>query len=244
MNQEECMFRDKVEKEDVAKLDPEFRELLGRVLTIQADCEIGGPHLYVKDVLPSAPTKTEQLLVARTAAEELDHYRKIARVAGDIGVDVSFVLSWPNRKRYLDAFRGVITAWEDFAVFGFLIDRVGRYQLEEFLGGTYRPMDEILPQILKEEIGHVGYGESKTAELAAKGDESKEKVQQALDFWYVKALDMFGRSESTRDRRYVYWGLKRRTNAEARNEFIQEVDPLIRKLGLKVPDPLKGRQYL
>jgi 1,2-phenylacetyl-CoA epoxidase catalytic subunit len=60
----------------------------------------------------------------------------------------------------------------------------------------------------------------------------------------VKALDMFGRSESTRDRRYVYWGLKRRTNAEARNEFIQEVDPLIRKLGLKVPDPLKGRQYL
>src|SRR4030095_317881 len=113
---------------------PEYGDLLGGVLTIQADCEIGGPHLYVKDMLPSAPGKIEQLIVARTAAEEMDHFRKIARVAGDIGGDVSFVLSWPNQKRYLDAFRGIIKTWEDFAVFGFLIDRVGRYQLEEFRG--------------------------------------------------------------------------------------------------------------
>jgi ring-1,2-phenylacetyl-CoA epoxidase subunit PaaA len=238
------MFRDQIELKDLEKMDAEYRDLLGRVVTIQADCEIGGPHLYVKDILPSAPTKADQLLVARTAAEEMDHFRKIARVAGDIGVDVSFVLSWPNQQRYLEAFRGIIQTWEDFAVFGFLIDRVGRYQLEEFLGGTYKPLERILPQIMKEEIGHVGYGQSKTAELAAEGDESREKVQKALNFWYVKALDMFGRSDSTRDRRYLYWGLKRRTNAQAREEFIQEVDPLIEKIGLQVPDPLEGRQYL
>ena len=238
------MFRDKVELRDIEKMDPEYRELLGRVLTIQADCEIGGPHLYVKDILPSAPSRVDQLIVARTAAEEMDHFRKIARVAGDMGVDASFVLSWPNQKRYLDAFRGAIKTWEDFAVFGFLIDRVGRYQLEEFFGCTYEPLERILPQIIKEEIGHVGYGESKTAELAAKGDESKEKVQKALDFWYVKALDMFGRSESSRDKRYIYWGLKRRSNAQAREEFVREVNPLIEKIGLQIPDPLEGRQYL
>jgi ring-1,2-phenylacetyl-CoA epoxidase subunit PaaA len=238
------MFRDELELNDIEKMDAEYRDLLTRVLTIQADCEIGGPHLYVKDILPSAPTKADQLLVARTAAEEMDHYRKIARVGGDIGVDVSFVLSSPNQKRYLEAFRGIIKTWEDFAVFGFLIDRVGRYQLEEFFGCTYKPLERILPQIMKEEVGHVGYGQSKTAELAANGDESKEKVQQALNFWYVKALDMFGRSDSARDQRYIYWGLKRRTNAQAREEFIQEVNPLIEKIGLEVPDPLEGRQYL
>jgi ring-1,2-phenylacetyl-CoA epoxidase subunit PaaA len=174
----------------------------------------------------------------------MDHYRKIARVGGDMGVDVSFVLSSPNQKRYLDAFRGIIKTWEDFAVFGFLIDRVGRYQLEEFRGCTYKPLGRILPQIMKEEIGHIGYGQSKTAELAAKGEEAKEKVQKAVNFWYIKALDMFGRSDSTRDQRYVYWGLKRRTNAQAREEFIAEVNPLIEKIGLQVPDPREGRQYL
>ena len=195
------MFRDKVESKDVDKIDPEYRDLLQRVLTIQADCEIGGPHLYVKDILSSAPSKLEQLVVAKTAAEEIDHYRKIALVAGNIGVDVSFVLSEPNQKRYLDAFRGIISTWEDFAVFGFLIDRVGRYQLEEFFNCTYVPLTLVLPMILKEEMGHIGYGESKTAELAGKGEEAKEKIQHSLNYWYVKALDMFGRSESARDQR-------------------------------------------
>jgi len=55
---------------------------------------------------------------------------------------------------------------------------------------------------------------------------------------------MFGRSDSTRDQRYVYWGLKRRTNAQARQEFIQEVNPLIEKVGLQVPDPRKDRKYI
>ena len=230
------MFTDKVGSKDFSKMDPEYQELLKRVLAIQADCEIGGPHLYVKDIMPAAPTKADQLMVAKTAAEELDHYRKIARLAGDIGEDVSYVLSWPNQKRYVEAFRGQITSWEDFAIFGFLIDRVGRYQLEEFMNCSYQPLAEILPVILKEEIGHVGYGGSKTAELMAKGDESRERLQNALNYWYVKALDMFGRAESKRSERYRFWGLKRRSNEQARKEYITEVNPLIVKLGLQVPE--------
>ncbi len=230
------MFADKVGLKDVYKMDPEYQQLLKRVLAIQADCEIGGPHLYLKDIMTGAPTKADQLMVAKTAAEELDHYRKIARLAGDIGEDVSYVLSWPNQKRYVEAFRGRITTWEDFAIFGFLIDRVGRYQLEEFMNCSYQPLAEILPVILKEEIGHVGYGGSKTAELLAKGDESRERLQNALDYWYVKALDMFGRAESKRSERYRFWGLKRRSNEQARREYVAEVKPLIVKLGLQVPE--------
>ncbi len=238
------MFRDKVELKDFEKMDAEYQDLLRRVLTIQADCEIGGPHLYVKDTLPTAPTKVDQLIVARTAAEEIDHYRKVARLAGEIGVDVSFVLSWPNQKRYVGAFRGRITSWEDFAVFGFLIDRIGRYQLEEFIGCTYAPLERILPDIIKEELGHIEFGATKTAELASKSDESKAKIQKALNCWYIKALDMFGRSDSKRSERYCYWGIKRRTNAQAREQYIKEVNPLIEQMGLKVPDPNKGRMYL
>jgi len=237
------MFTDKVELKDFDKTDPEYQDLLRRVLAIQADCEIGGPNLYVKDILPNAPTKLDQLIVARTAAEELDHFRKMARLAGDMGVDVSYVMSWPNQKRYVEAFRGQITTWEDFAVFGFLVDRVGRFQLEEFLDCTYLPLARVVedPDIIREEEGHVDYGTNLSAEFAAKGGEFKERIQRAVDYWYVKGLDMFGNSVSRRSERYMHWGLKRRPNAVARQQYKDEIDALILKMGLQLPDPNKGR---
>src|SRR5215470_4525682 len=205
------MFTDKIELKDFEKQDPEYQDLLRRVLAIQADCEIGGPNLYVKDILPNAPTKLDQLIVARTAAEEMDHFRKMARLAGDIGVDVSYTLSRPNQERYVEAFRGQIKTWEDFAVFGFLVDRVGRFQLEEFIGATYQPLARVVedPDIIREEEGHVDFGTNK----------------------------------SYRSERYMFWGLKRRPNAVARQQYKDEIDALILKMGLQLPDPNKGRLY-
>jgi ring-1,2-phenylacetyl-CoA epoxidase subunit PaaA len=240
----ETAFTDRVEASDVPKLPPEYGDLLRRVLAIQADCEIGGPHLYVRSILPSAPTKVDQLIVARTAAEEADHYRKVARLAGEVGLDVSYLLSRPNRERYVNAFRGHITSWEEFAVFGFLIDRVGRYQLEEFIGGSYAPLDRILPEIIVEERGHIEYGHHQTAAFAASGGASKAKIQRVIDAWYPKALDMFGSNRSRRSERYRHWGLKRRTNGQAREEYIREVNPLIEAMGLTVPDPNVGREFV
>src|SRR5437763_16394836 len=92
-------FTDKIESADVAKMEAEYQDLLKRVLAIQADCEIGGPHLYVRTILPTAPSKVDQLIVARTAAEEADHYRKVARLAGAVGVDLSYILSRPTHER-------------------------------------------------------------------------------------------------------------------------------------------------
>lgn len=239
------MFADKVDVKDFEKQDPEYQDLLKRVLAIQADCEIGGPNLYVKNILPSAPTKLDQLIVARTSAEEMDHFRKMVRLAGDIGVDVSYVLSWPNQKRYVEAFRGTISTWEDYAAFGFLIDRVGRYQLEEFIGCSYLPLARVVedPDMLREEEGHIDFGTNQTAEYAAKGDESKARIQKAVDYWYVKGLDMFGKSVSPRSESYMKWGLKRRANAVARQQYKDEVDALISKMGLTLPDPNKDRLY-
>ena len=54
------MFEEKIEHEDLEKMPSEYRELLERVLTIQADCEIGGPHLYVKDILLTAQSKVNK----------------------------------------------------------------------------------------------------------------------------------------------------------------------------------------
>ncbi|MDE3074933.1 MAG: phenylacetate-CoA oxygenase subunit PaaI [Chloroflexota bacterium] len=237
------MFTDKIEAQDVPKMEPEYQDLLKRVLAIQADCEIGGPHLYVKDILLNAPTPTEQLIVARTAAEEIDHYRKFAKLAAELGVDVSYVLRWSNQKRYVEAFRGQISTWEDYAIFGFLIDRVGRYQLEEFMDSSYEPLNRILPVILKEEEGHIAHGHSSTAALARQDEAARWRIQEALNRWYSRALDMFGNSGSHRSERYCHWGLKRRANEQARQQYAEEVNPQILEMGLEVPDGVAGRHY-
>jgi 1,2-phenylacetyl-CoA epoxidase catalytic subunit len=54
---------------------------------------------------------------------------------------------------------------------------------------------------------------------------------------------MFGNSKSYRSERYMHWGLKRRTNAEARALYKEEIDGLLKKMDLEIPDPNKGRLY-
>ena len=77
-----------------------------------------------------------------------------------------------------------------------------------------------------------------------KTEEGLKEAQRVIDMWYPRALDMFGRKDSPRSLQYMEWGLKRRTNEEARREYIQEVNPLIQKLGLQVPAEDYDRHFL
>jgi ring-1,2-phenylacetyl-CoA epoxidase subunit PaaA len=237
-------FNDKVTPKDFVKMAPEYKDLLIRLLTIQADCEIGGPHIYVDHWTLRAPTVDDQWRVARIASEEIDHCRKILRLLNLVDVDRSDILERPRSKREVDAFKEDMPTWADFAAFGFLIDKVGEYQLEEMVGSTFAPIDDTLPIILREEKGHVAYGEQQLEKLVKSSADGKAQAQAAIDRWYITALDMFGLSGSARTERYIEWGLKRRTNEEARSQYIAEMEPKIAALGLVVPDRLLGRKYL
>lgn len=237
-------FTDRIEPADFAKMPKEYQELLTRLLAIQADCEIGGPHIYVDHWTLRAPTVDDQWRVARIAAEEIDHCRKFLRLLQLIGVDRSDILVRPRSKREVDAFKEDMPEWADFAAFGMLIDKVGQYQLDEMIGSSYLPIDDHLDVILREEKGHVSYGTQQLEKLVQSGPEGRAAAQKAVDRWFIVGLDMFGRSVSSRTERYIEWGLKRRTNEEARRQYAAEVEPQIAALGLRVPGRLEGRKYL
>ena len=59
-----------------------------------------------------------------------------------------------------------------------------------------------------------------------------------------QALDMFGRSDSDNSKIYVQWGIKGKTNEELRQQYIADTVPLIKELGLVVPDHMENRKYL
>jgi ring-1,2-phenylacetyl-CoA epoxidase subunit PaaA len=239
---EERPFNDKVEAHEAPKMPAEYQALLKRVLRIQADCEIGGPHLYVSEWLLAAPSADDQWMLAKVAGEEIDHFRKINRLLNELGDDASDLMYVEKSRRDLEAFRQAMPTWADVAAFGFLIDRVGQYQLEEFVGCSYLPLDRALPRILQEEKTHVGYGHVKLRDMV-RTEEGRAEAQAAIDRWYPRGLDMFGRANSRRATRYQHWGLKRRSNETARTEYMAEVAPLIEGLGLRVPDATTDRHF-
>ncbi len=237
-------FTDRVLAKDFAKMPEEYQDLVIRLLTIQADCEIGGPHVYGPRWFLDAPTADDMFRVTHILAEELDHFRAMHGLLLSIGVDRSDLLRRQNSERYLEAFRtSDVPSWGDVAGFCALIDRVGRFQVEEMVGSSFAPLEPVLPQIMREEIGHVGFGTARLAQLAA-NPETKRVAQAAVDRWYPRALDMFGRAGSRRAERYIAWGLKQRLNEEARADYIREVTPIIENMGLVVPDEGFDRQFV
>jgi ring-1,2-phenylacetyl-CoA epoxidase subunit PaaA len=240
----EAKFTDRIHAKDVAKMPEEYRDLLVRLLTIQADCEIGGPNVYGREWFLSAPTADDMFRVTHILAEEIDHFRHMDRLLRMIGVDRSDLLRRRNSERFLEAFQVTdVPTWADVATFCCLVDRVGRYQIEEMQGSSFEPLDSVLPLITHEEIGHVGYGAARLAELAA-DPATKPDAQAAVDRWYPRALDMFGRTGSRRAEQFIEWGLKHRLNEVARREYIAEVGPLIERMSLSVPDEDRDRHFL
>ena len=237
-------FTDRVTATDVAKLPDEYQDLLVRLLTIQADCEIGGPNVYGRQWFLSAPTADDMFRVTHIVAEEIDHYRHMAHLLRDLGVDRSDLLTRANADRLLEAFRVTrVPTWADVAAFCCLIDRVGRFQVEEMVGSSFEPLDGVLPQIMQEEMGHIGYGTARLASLAADA-ETRAEAQAAVNRWYPRALDMFGRSGSRRAEQFIEWGLKHRLNEEARRDYIAEARPVVERMGLTVPAEDYDRHYL
>lgn len=239
-----AIFNDRVTAKEFQKMPEEYRDLLVRLLTIQADCEIGGPHVYGPRWFLDAPTADDMFRVTHILAEEIDHFRLINRMLRELGIDRSDLLRREKSQRYLEAFRVEdVPDWADVAAFCCLIDRVGKYQVEEMIGSSFQPLDEVLPQIIAEEVGHVGYGTARLAQLAA-DPSTKEAAQAAVGRWYPRGLDMFGRTGSKRADRFIEWGLKRRLNEEARDAYIVEVGNALRGMGLAVPDENYGRHFL
>lgn len=226
------------------RLPDEYRELLYRLLKVAADTETSllFPETdWLKGIIDLAPTPADRIRITRLYWEELNHGWFFYKIWEDLGVT-------PKADDYLGArdlyFASTpLETWTDVALMNCLSDRVGLYQYRNMEGCSYLPLGRIVPKIGKDEVGHatLGYQNLKTICSAPEG---KAEAQRLLPKWYPVALDMFGRSESTRDKRYVQWGLKKLTNQELRKKYLEEVNPLLHSLGLEPPPETKNRRFL
>jgi len=240
-----------VRKFETAEEIPEaMRKLIVKLMVVQADTEFASIQQH-RPWLDRAPTLEDRWIEARIVADESRHGLQACRILRDFGEEgqklIDQLLSTEEGHHKLEAFNMKFDRWSDVGAFTCFVDRVGVYQLRAFQECSYGPLARAMPLMLSEEQLHLNFGFNVLRRMAKHGASyagSKEEAQEAVRKWYPRALDMFGHSHSETSRLAIELGLKRWTNEEARARYIQEVEPLVRSMGLELPSSEFDRHIL
>lgn len=223
-------------------LPEEYRDLLIKLIYNHAEILDSKPYAAMIEsqwqlARESAPTQLDLMMMARFHYEELNHGFIFSKILRGLGVDFEkFEL-----RQYL--FEYDRKDWLDLAFHHYLASKVGVMQIAEWNDMSYAPVANVVPRVFREERGHAGMGYRHLRELCA-DPTTRDTANERLKTWWPMTLDMFGRSGSTRNKRYRAWGLKKHTNAQLREAFIADTVPQLEALGLDVPDHLANRRFL
>ncbi len=228
-----------------SEMHPEQAHHLFGAIKAQASTEFGSIQQH-RLTLARAQEEEEQFWVLRMMAEELRHgYQMLHLLVEDDWSAVSKessaeviedILSMTTGSHILGAFNIDFDSFVDNVTFCCLIDRVGKYQLSMQRVSAYRPMAESMPQMLREEAFHLATGVvpmRRWAQQAAEGEVyiTMEMLQKTINKWLPRGLEMFGdeRGGGTN----VRYGLKPMKNAEAQEQYYQEVAKVVRDLNMR-----------
>jgi len=231
--------------EQLAEMPEDYKDLLLRQMKVHAEGELSGADDYALLLYPIAPNSYEKKICLDRSVEELDHYQKAADILADMDVDVSHMLDQNLEERNLYATEAVqhIDTWPERGLFAFLGEGAVVTILEEWLDHSYVPVREMAPSVLAEERMHQAHGFRILREYSY-DEEGKKEVQKALNKWWAISLDLFGPTNSKKSPILVKYGLRKKTNEEARQAYIKRMAPKLEDLGFTVPDNTAGRKFL
>lgn len=239
---------EKVER--VEEMTEEYRHHLTNLMMMQADSELAGAYGYVPWIAKT-PDIRETLVVSQIVKDEVRHARVMYRLLEGMGVDVDDYFTKHNFSlrveesdigtervaddKRVNIFYYPIDTWYDFIMFNFCMDRGAGHQLEDSLDCSYKPWCDVMEGIFKEEAMHMAHGDQWVKKLAA-DPKTRDKIQAALDVWYPRTMNIFGRRGSSKNKIYRKLGLKKRDNDDVRQAFSKEIHEKCAQFGLKVPE--------
>ncbi len=224
---------------------------LCNLLLMQADSELAGGFGY-QPWISKAPGMTEKYNVAIIVKDEIRHAYACYGLLEKLGFPVQEHIQQHDFQLRVDAenlganraaddkrvniFYYPIDTWADFVSFNFCMDRGAGHQLEDALHCSYGPWNRTMEGIFKEEMMHVGHGEMWVEKFAKGSKETHTEIQTALNKWYPRTMNIFGRGGSRRNEEYRKLKLKLRDNDEVRNTYKEEVAGLLEDYGLELPE--------
>ncbi len=224
-------FTDEVADAAAAQaLGPEYVAAVGKVISSHVRNELAGASVFDEPAIALAPNPREKWLTCRIAMEEYGHHLRFQRLASDLG------LLDAARGQPLSVFEFELTTWVEFVVLKAIVDQAEVVLMDELVESSYLPLRHLSRKLLPEERFHVSFGAVRTKELAQQPT-TRPAVQEAVDQLVRFTLPFFGRSRSSNNDAFRRWGIKNRTNDEARAAFIDRTrDFVVNDLGLAYPD--------
>jgi ring-1,2-phenylacetyl-CoA epoxidase subunit PaaA len=217
-----------------------YRQTLIRQISQHAHSEIIG-MLPEGNWLTRAPSLKRKLQLTAKIQDEAGHGLYLYSAAETLGVSreelVGQLLS--GKAKYSSIFNYPTLNWADIGAIGWLVDGAAIMNQIPICRCSYGPYARAMIVICKEESFHQRQGFAIMMAMARSTPEQKAMAQDALDRWWWPSVMMFGPSDkdSVHSEQAMRWKIKRFTNDDLRQKFIDATVPQAQFLDLSIPDP-------
>lgn len=240
----ESRFQQKIDREE--KIEPkdwmpdEYRKTLIRQISQHAHSEVVG-MLPEGNWITRAPSLKRKAILLAKIQDEGGHGLYLYSACETLGIDREQLIEelHTGRAKYSSIFNYPALNWADIGAIGWLVDGAAIMNQIQLCRTSYGPYSRAMIRICKEESFHQRQGYEIMLTMAKGTAVQKQMAQDALNRWWWPSLMMFGPndSDSTHSAQSMQWRIKRASNDELRQRFVDMTVPQAELIGLKVPDP-------
>ncbi len=228
----------KIEPRDV--MPDAYRKGLIRQIAQHAHSEIIGMQPEGNWITRAPSLRRKAILLAKVQ-DEAGHGLYLYAAAETLGITreelTDALLS--GRQKYSSIFNYPTLTWADMGAIGWLVDGAAIVNQVPLCRCSYGPYARAMIRVCKEESFHQRQGYQSLYVLAQGSEAQRAMAQDAVNRWWYPSLAMFGPpdAESTHSAQSMEWKIKRFTNDELRQRFVDMCVPQAEILGLTLPDP-------
>ncbi len=217
-----------------------YRRTLTRQISQHAHSEIVG-MLPEGNWITRAPSLRRKAILLAKVQDEAGHGLYLYSAAETLGTSREEMIEalHSGKAKYSTIFNYPTLTWADMGAIGWLVDGAAIMNQVPLQRTSYGPYARAMVRVCKEESFHQRQGYEIMMHLAAGTPEQKRMAQDALNRWWWPSLMMFGPpdADSPNTAQSMRWRIKRDTNDELRQKFVDITVPQADAIGLTIPDP-------
>src|SRR5205823_3760213 len=217
-----------------------YRKTLVRQISQHAHSEIVG-QLPEGNWVTRAPTLKRKAILLAKVQDEAGHGLYLYSAAETLGADRADMTDKliNGRQKYSSIFNYPTLSFADVGVIGWLVDGAAICNQVPLCRSSYGPYARAMIRICKEESFHQRQGYELLMTMMRGTAGQRDMVQESVDRWWWPSLMMFGPpdAESPNTAQSMAWKIKRHTNDELRQRFVDMSVPQAEALGVTLPDP-------